>query len=176
MKDEIQEEYVFYRLSHSDFEECCAVLDLLPKVEDNKVILALIKYTIVSYYRPFSGSNPVHRQRKWKLPESLITDLRTHRKVEEFRLHLVAHTDLEYKRPHLSKIGEIFPISFKGVYFEDYVNISKPLRTLSHDMAIVMSNEIQKYEKENFLTTRPRLPHLAGSEVDRLLVHGREAP
>ncbi|NQU65509.1 MAG: hypothetical protein HQ517_14665 [SAR324 cluster bacterium] len=150
MHDEIQEKYVFYRMVHADFEECSSTLGLLSEIENKKIKLALVKAAIVAYYRPFSGSNPVNRSRKWKLDEALITDIQTHEEVKKNRMHLVAHSDLEFREPQLAKIGELFPISFKGFYFENFMELVEPLRKLASDMVTVMSKEILKYEKDKF--------------------------
>ena len=148
--DELQERYVFYRLAHTDFEECLQILSKLPKIEDAQVKLALVKYAIVSYYRPFSGSNPVHRERKWKLDEALVTDMETHDAVKRYRMHLIAHSDLEYRQPSLGRTGGVFPISYKGFYYEEYMHIVQPLENLATSMWSIMGELITAYETDHF--------------------------
>lgn len=150
MLDELQEKYVFYRLAHTDFEECLQTLRKLPEVDDTLVELAILKYAIISYYRPFSGSNPVHRRKKWKLDEELVTDMTTHEAVKKCRMHLIAHSDLEYRQPSLGRIGGVFPISYKAFGYEEYMSIVQPLERLASNMWSVMDNLITAYEKEHF--------------------------
>ena len=137
-------------MAYANFEECCRSLELLSDDQSNAVKLSIVKVAIVTYYRPFSGSNPIHRACKWKIDEAWINDSSTHEKAKEFRDHLIAHTDLEHSSPHLAKIDELYPISFKGFYFEDYMKLVEPLHNLAKDLCNVLKSKIKSYEQENF--------------------------
>jgi 6-phosphogluconate dehydrogenase len=150
MKDITQERYVFWRFATQDFFECAETLELLENCEDNEVKMALFKAAVVAYARPFSGNKAVHKEQNWHINENWVTDIETHKLAIEYRSKLFAHTDITYRSPNLSKVGNRFPISMRGTYFEKYMELVEPLSSLSKKMISVLIDNIKEYEAKHF--------------------------
>ena len=150
MKDETQEQYIFFRFAIQDFYECAETLELLESSDNNEVKLALFKAAVVAYARPFSGNQAVHKKQNWRLDENWVTDLKVHEVAIEYRSKLFAHSDISYRVPHLAKIGNRFPISMRGTYFEKYMELVAPLAKLSKKMISVLIDKTKEYEVKHF--------------------------
>jgi len=150
MKDETQERYVFFRFAIQDFYECAETLELLENSDSNEVKMALFKAAVVAYARPFSGNKAVHKKHNWRLDENWITDQETHNLTTEYRSKLFAHSDIPYRSPNLAKIGNHFPISMRGTYFEQYMELVEPLARLSKQMISVLIDKTKEYEVKHF--------------------------
>jgi hypothetical protein len=150
MKDETQERYVFLRFVIQDFYECAETLELLENSEKNEIKMALFKSAVIAYARPFSGNKAVHKKQNWHLDENWVTDLETHKLAIEYRSKLFAHSDIPYRSPNLAKIGNHFPISMRGTYFEKYMELVEPLEKLSKKMISVLIDKVKEYEVKHF--------------------------
>lgn len=148
MESELEERYVFWRLAHADFQECFDFLNLVEAVDHKKAKLALVKAAIIAYGRPFSGNASLFREQKWKVNKDWVPDKLTHELVLGWRDSLVAHTDIPFRQPILSR--KKYSIRLKGVYYEDFMGQVDPLKNLSSMMIDILDKKMADYTKERF--------------------------
>lgn len=152
MKSLTEEKYVFYRLCAGDIQECTKTLALLDESTSDVMRLALIKASIISYARPFSGNESRYRVKgKWRLDGQYVPARYTseHNKAIEYRDKLIAHSDIPHRNPQLLRAGEHFAIGHDAPLQEEYFEFSKILSAMSAELLKELWSLIIRYEKES---------------------------
>ncbi len=154
--EEIIEYYAFMRLADSDLDSALRSIKSLRRVKHPDSVSAIVRDSLVSYARPFTGNRGVVKKRNLRLIESLVPDeLKTsHEKVMNIRDQIVAHTDVSYRKPIVGefkgKSSKLYPISYKAFYYEDILKLPKILEPLIMMVGKNLWDEIQRYEQEHF--------------------------
>lgn len=152
MKSLTEEKYVFYRICTGDIQECVKTLEMLEHATSESMRVALIKASIVSYARPFSGNQSVykHENKKLRLDKKYIPKnfIETHDRAIELRDKLIAHSDIPYRNPELLKSTSHFAIGYNMPLNDAYMEFSKALYTASTALLKNLWDLTINYEKE----------------------------
>ena len=152
----IKEYYAFMRLADSDFDSARRSIKSLSRVRHPDTVSAIIRDSLISYARPFTGNRGIIKKKNLRLLESLVPEkmLEAHKKIMDVRNQIVAHTDVSYRKPMVGKIkgksSKLYPISYKGFYYEDLLKLPNILEPLIKELGSKLWVEIQRYEKEHF--------------------------
>jgi hypothetical protein len=150
MKDEIQERYVFWRFAIQDFFECADTIDLMAETENDGIKIALFKYAVICYCRPFTANEAKFKKQKWKIDDSLVSDKALHNKIMDLRSKLFAHSDVPFREPVLGKMGDMYPISMKSFSLYTALDLASPLSVMAKELFSVLIKMAKEYERENF--------------------------
>lgn len=146
-----EEKYVFYRLCAGDIQECVKSLEMLSDTVSDRMRVMLVKASIVSYARPFSGNEPQDKSRgKWRLDKKYVPNefFDVHEQAIEYRNKLIAHSDIPHRSPELLRGGSHFAIGHNAPLDEEYIKFSTMLYPASAALLKVLGNLIISYEKE----------------------------
>ncbi len=147
----IHDDICFYYLCDSDFEQVITTFELLKTCVKPALRYRLFVFIIITYARAFTkneGNNNKHTLDKKIIP-SEYRDL--HNEIMNYRNKIIAHTDVKYRNPHLSKFG----MAVKGVYYENYQDliIHKPVYKMVKiiagkllDKVVKAKCELEKYD------------------------------
>lgn len=101
----LHDDICFYFLCSSDFEQVITTFELLKTCVDSQLRYRLFVFIIISYARPFTqnrGNVKSHSLKKTIVP---TVYRKLHDEVIEYRDRVVAHTDVDFRNPHLGEIG-----------------------------------------------------------------------
>lgn len=145
-----EERYIFYRLCAGDIQECVKSLEMLSDAVSVRMRVVLVKASIVSYARPFSGNEPLYRKGRWRLDKKYVPNefCHVHEQAIEYRNKLIAHSDIPHRSPELLMSGSHFAIGHNAPFDDEYVEFSKLLHPASAALLEVLWDLITKYEKE----------------------------
>lgn len=148
-------DYLFLRIYSIDLQTAIQALAALDRSEDPGIRMCITRDIIVTYCRPFAGNRGVAPERlRHRLDEVLpgVVPERhraLHLELKVMRNTLFAHSDLDAYQPRVAKRegkgGPEFPMSFKGLYYEDLNGRIPSLRDLVESVEIVVNNEIRKF-------------------------------
>ncbi len=150
MKDLTQERYVFWRFATQDFYDCSATLKLINETTNKRIKASLFKYAVIAYCRPFSGNEAMYKEQSWTIDINWVDNLELHNELIELRSKLFAHKDIPYLKPTLGNVGDMYPISMKGVYYDQYIAMVEPLLALSNSMLETVKEKANNYKKQFF--------------------------
>ncbi|MBN25492.1 MAG: hypothetical protein CL578_10630 [Alteromonadaceae bacterium] len=146
-----EERYVFYRLCAGDIQECVKSLEMLSDAVSDRMRVVLVKASIVSYARPFSGNESRYRNKgKWRLDKIYVPNefCEVHEQTIEYRDKLIAHSDIPHRSPELLRGGPHFAIGHNAPLDEEYIEFSKVLYPASAALLKELWDLIISYEKE----------------------------
>ena len=146
---------MFYRMVTGDLDEAYRSLKITRRYRKADVIIALVRDAIVAYARPFSCNKGKFAKKlslsKKDVPKSLQD---FHEKVIDFRNQVFAHSDIPFRGPRLGRLqldsGYIYPISLKGLYYEELVSYIEPLKQLILEVHGSVVEKIKRIENEYF--------------------------
>ena len=142
MRQRDDEQYYFYRLYSIDFDTTRHALRVLKRYRRQDVRVCILRDTVVSYARPFSG-NRVEKTRNHQLRRKFVpAEFRAlHEELLRLRCEQLAHTDRTYYKPKVanwSKPGrKWFPMSFRGY---DYSKLDSQVPNIERLVAAVERN------------------------------------
>ena len=118
------ETYCFLRLYSSDLNDCRHTLRMVRRYSKTDILYALLRDLAVTYSRPFTGNRgKVIKKHFLSLKYVPSAHREMHERLLELRNSQFAHSSLEFHDPKVTKVGNMFWMSRKGVGFE-YLNQS----------------------------------------------------
>jgi hypothetical protein len=125
MKPQQFEQYCFYRLYSIDLNTVRHSLRMHKRYRRPEVRTLILRDIMVGYSRPFSYNKgklvKEHRLKVNYVPSQLRS---LHNDIIDARNRIFAHTDYDYRDPHVSKWpstkGSIYPMSFRSDHIERF--------------------------------------------------------
>lgn len=132
MDTEVEEKYVSMRLAHGDIANVIDLLNRARAVSDTFIKVALVRYCIIEYAKPFKASKGVFRTNFRRIDEESVFPggNSDHKALITERDQRIAHGDITAFRPqlHYWSQQDIFPIVLKVSHLYD--NIDKLIETM----------------------------------------------
>jgi hypothetical protein len=126
MESEIEEEYVSMRLAHSDITNVIHVLNRAKTENDSTMKSVLVRYCIIEYARPFTGSKGIFQKYYKPLKKDSIfpTGNADHEALIKERDERIAHSDIAAYKPrlHYWSKKDIFPIVQRSSHLYDNID------------------------------------------------------
>ena len=147
-----EERYVFFRLCAGDIQECVKSLEMLGDAVSDRMRVVLVKASIVSYARPFSGNKSQYKEQSWRLDQNYVPNefCQVHEQAIEYRNKLIAHSDIPHRRPELLRKGPHLAIGHNAPFDDEYLEFSKLLSPASTALLEVLWDLIISNENEGF--------------------------
>ena len=126
MDTEAEERYVSMRLAHGDIANVIDLLNRARAVSDTSIKVALVRYCIIEYAKPFKASRGVFRTNFRRIDEESVFPggNSDHKALITERDQRIAHGDITAFRPqlHYWSQPDIFPIVLKGSHLYDNID------------------------------------------------------
>ncbi len=152
MKNNLEEEYVFYRFATDDLTEAYSSLKLIKRYKREIVIFALIKIAIISYSRPFKTCHGKYGRYKIKdniIPENFKS---LHQKIIKYRDQIFAHSDILEKKPSVNKLRienkTRFSITYRGFSPKDFHHEIEKMKKLIKAILSSLNLRIDEIEQK----------------------------
>lgn len=139
---------MFLRLCEKDLLLAMSSIRMIRRYQKMDVKFALIRDAIISYARPFSA-NRGRIIKKHELDGSFVPSnyKSLHDELIHFRDQVFAHTDIDAYDPKLvrwpAKAGYIYPMGFKGLSVEPFIDKLKNISILIRDVHHTIEAEEQ---------------------------------
>lgn len=159
MKDSEGEKYAFLRLAANDITHALSLLDAYSEDYPVAVQYAILRFAVVSYFRPFAGctTEHAHEQRNetfenklklsWKhVPRDLLS---FHRELKSYRDSAFAHTDLSrmnVRIAHFPGHPWEFPMAIKPIDKRPLHNLIAQQRQLFELVRASLTSAIEAIE------------------------------
>ncbi len=153
MESQIEEEYVSMRLAHGDITNAITLLDRAKSEKDGTLKSVLVKYCIIEYARPFTGSRGIYQKHFKPLQkESIYPNGNTdHDALIAERDQRIAHSDITAYNPrlHYWTKQDIFPIVQKSSHLYDNIDaLIEKMLLLCNTVLTYLIDRIKTLETE----------------------------